>query len=97
MPSDVEYTNGTWPEVERDHASVIGNYLDRDVGRITSLIDELDLAENTIIFFASDNGAHNEVGRSGHSNCCLIRCTCALYLLCFILMQTEPFLLCVRF
>ncbi len=31
--------------------------LDRDVGRILELIEELGLAENTIVFFTSDNGA----------------------------------------
>ncbi len=30
--------------------------MDRDVGRILSLLDELGLAENTIVMFSSDNG-----------------------------------------
>ena len=30
--------------------------LDRDVGRILDLLDELQLAENTLVIFASDNG-----------------------------------------
>jgi arylsulfatase len=30
--------------------------MDRDVGRLLDLLDELELAEDTIVFFASDNG-----------------------------------------
>ncbi|MDR2983081.1 MAG: arylsulfatase [Puniceicoccales bacterium] len=36
--------------------------LDKDVGKITSLIDELGLAKDTIIVFTSDNGPHQEGG-----------------------------------
>lgn len=66
MPSDGQFDNSSWPDVERDHASVIANYLDRDVGRITSLIDSEGLGENTLIIFAADNGAHNEGGHDVH-------------------------------
>lgn len=31
--------------------------MDRDVGRVLALLDELKLADNTIVFFTSDNGA----------------------------------------
>ena len=30
--------------------------LDRDVGRILDLLDELKLSENTLVVFTSDNG-----------------------------------------
>lgn len=52
MPSDGKYANEPWPDVERDHASVIGNYQDRDVGRMLALLDQLGMASNTIVFFA---------------------------------------------
>ena len=32
-------------------------HMDRSVGRLLDLLDELDLADNTIVFFTSDNGA----------------------------------------
>jgi arylsulfatase A-like enzyme len=53
VPNDLQYDNTSWPTVERDHASVIGNFLDRDVGRIVDAIDALGLTENTMIIFAS--------------------------------------------
>ena len=31
--------------------------MDRDVGRLLALLDELGLAENTVVFFTSDNGS----------------------------------------
>ena len=36
--------------------------LDRDIGKLLSLLDELGLAENTLIVFTSDNGPHSEGG-----------------------------------
>jgi len=62
VPDDFQFDNTSWPDVERDHASVIANYMDRDVGRIADLIDSLGLSENTLVMFASDNGAHSEGG-----------------------------------
>ncbi len=36
--------------------------LDRDIGRIVALVEELGLDENTLIMFSSDNGPHLEGG-----------------------------------
>ncbi|MDF1825009.1 MAG: arylsulfatase [Verrucomicrobiales bacterium] len=43
---------------ETPHAAFAGmvSRLDRDVGRIVDLVDELGMAENTLIIFSSDNG-----------------------------------------
>lgn len=43
---------------KRPHATFAGmvSRLDRDVGRIADLIDELGLAEDTLVIFTSDNG-----------------------------------------
>ena len=35
--------------------------MDKDIGRIFSLLDSLGLDENTIVFFASDNGGVKEI------------------------------------
>ena len=37
-------------------------HLDQSVGRILDLLDELELAEKTIVFFTSDNGAQSGYG-----------------------------------
>ena len=43
---------------EKPHATFAGmvSRLDRDVGKIADLVDELGLAKNTLILFTSDNG-----------------------------------------
>jgi len=43
------------------HAAMISR-MDRDVGRIIDLVDELGLGRDTLIMFSSDNGAHIEGG-----------------------------------
>ncbi len=43
------------------YASMV-SLMDDDIGRIVSRLDSLNLLENTIIFFASDNGPHAEGG-----------------------------------
>lgn len=36
--------------------------LDRDFGKVMSLLEDLDLAENTLVIVTSDNGSHREGG-----------------------------------
>lgn len=50
-----------WPECERIHAVRI-YHLDQLVDQIVKTIDDLGLAENTLILFSSDNGGHSEGG-----------------------------------
>ena len=65
VPSDGRYSSGNdWPDVERDHAASITEYLDRDVGRILDKLDELHLTNNTVVIFTSDNGPHSEGGHN---------------------------------
>ncbi len=42
--------------------------LDAAIGRILKTLDETGLADNTLVFFSSDNGATFEVGNQGASN-----------------------------
>ena len=42
--------------------AVMVEMLDRHVGEIFAVLDELGLSENTIVLFASDNGPHSEGG-----------------------------------
>jgi uncharacterized sulfatase len=66
VPTDVPYvtTGAGWPDVERDHAAVI-TYLDHCMGELLTKVKSMGIDEQTLIFFASDNGAHLE---GGHSN-----------------------------
>ena len=43
------------PEPRAGYAAMVTR-MDRDVGRLLDLLDELELSENTIVFFTSDNG-----------------------------------------
>ncbi len=62
MPTDGQYAKeSSWPEVERDHAAVI-TYLDAYVGELMALLDTTHQSNNTLVIFASDNGAHLEGG-----------------------------------
>jgi len=61
VPMDAKYTKSSWPDVERDHASVI-TYLDAKVGDLMAHLSALGVDSNTLVIFASDNGAHIEGG-----------------------------------
>jgi len=46
------------------YASMISN-MDMNIGRVLSLVDELGIAENTLLLFTSDNGPENGAGFAG--------------------------------
>lgn len=55
------YNNKRWIASKKKYAAMV-TLLDRDVGRILDLLKDLNIAENTLVFFASDNGPHMEGG-----------------------------------
>lgn len=59
VPDFGPYATMDWPEPDKGHAAMITR-LDSYVGRLRARLDELGLAEKTLIFFTSDNGPHNE-------------------------------------
>lgn len=61
IPDYGQYANTDWPEPQKGHAAMI-SHMDADVGRLMALLKELNLDENTIVFFTSDNGPHREGG-----------------------------------
>lgn len=61
IPELGEYANRKWPAPQKGLAAMIGR-LDRDVGRIFERLKKHGIDENTIVFFTSDNGPHNEGG-----------------------------------
>ena len=64
VPNNEPFNGTTWPIVEQDHAAMISSYLDRDFGRLMALLKQLGIDNDTLVWFASDNGAHNEGGHS---------------------------------
>ncbi len=58
------YANESWPDVEKDHASVITNYLDKDVGVVVGELASLGLTSDSLVMFVSDNGPHDEGGHN---------------------------------
>lgn len=65
VPSTDPYTDMEWSPKAKKYAAMI-HRLDTDVGRILSLIEELGLADNTLVIFTSDNGGHE--GMPAHLN-----------------------------
>jgi uncharacterized sulfatase len=61
VPDYGEYAREPWPVPDRGQAAMISR-LDRDVGRLVRKLDELGLADDTLVLFSSDNGPHQEGG-----------------------------------
>lgn len=67
VPSTQPFSEKDWDEQSKKYAAMI-HLLDNDVGRIMNLIDELNLAENTLLIFTSDNGGHKVIWKEFDSN-----------------------------
>ena len=60
MPHGI-YKEKDWPEPEKGFAAMV-TLMDHDTGLILDLLKELEIAENTLVVFTSDNGPHQEGG-----------------------------------
>ncbi len=58
LPEIGQYASRDWTHLEKLYAACVSR-LDSDIGRIISVLKELGIEENTIIFFTSDNGDEN--------------------------------------
>jgi arylsulfatase A-like enzyme len=67
IPELGEYANLEGPPSRKAHAAMVSR-LDRDVGRLLDLLEELHLQDNTLVFFTSDNGPHREGGNDPELN-----------------------------
>jgi arylsulfatase A-like enzyme len=56
IPSTRPYTDMPWSKDAKVHAAMITR-MDRDIGVIMALLKRLNIDDNTIVFFCSDNGA----------------------------------------
>lgn len=54
-PAWALYKDKPWPEDARRYAAMT-TMIDRQVGEILALLQELDIAKNTLVFFSGDNG-----------------------------------------
>ena len=61
VPSDAPYADESWPAAEKNKAAMITR-LDTDIGRLLDKLKELNMEENTAVFFTSDSGPHKEGG-----------------------------------
>lgn len=59
VPSLGEYENKDWPAQDKGHAAMVST-MDQYVGQLLSTLQEIGIAENTLVIFTSDNGPHNE-------------------------------------
>ena len=57
-PAWKQFANKPWPLEARRYAAMV-NMVDRQVGEVIDLLKELDLDENTIVFFCGDNGGQD--------------------------------------
>lgn len=61
VPDWGEFASREWPNPEKGFAAMIRN-IDTDVGRVLEKLNSLDLEDNTLVLFTSDNGPHQEGG-----------------------------------
>lgn len=67
VPDDKPYSDESWPQPEKNYAAMITR-MDRDIGEIFSLLDSMEIDENTVVFFASDNGGTKRMSPFFNSN-----------------------------
>jgi uncharacterized sulfatase len=61
VPGYGEYINENWPEEQKGQAAMISR-MDFSIGSLINLLKKLDIDENTLVVFSSDNGPHREGG-----------------------------------
>lgn len=67
VPDLGQYADKDWPAAQKGHAAMISR-MDKGIGRIRKKLKELNIDNNTLIFFTSDNGPHAEGGNDPHFN-----------------------------
>ncbi|MEX1233067.1 MAG: arylsulfatase [Planctomycetaceae bacterium] len=61
VPDDAPYSDKPWPQPQKNHAAMITR-MDRSVGEILALLKKLEIDDDTLVIFSSDNGPHKEGG-----------------------------------
>jgi len=73
VPGDLVGTDGDWREEFPDYLDCV-NSLDQNLGRIRDELNQLGIADNTLVIYTSDHGSHfrtrnSEYKRSCHDGC----------------------------
>ena len=58
-----QYADKPWTNAHKSYAALVSD-MDEGIGRLLERLDELKIGSNTVTFFTSDNGPHNEGGVS---------------------------------
>ena len=66
-PSWALYKDKPWPREAKIYAAMV-NLVDREIGDILTLLKELELDDNTIVFVSGDNGGAPRFGDEAHPN-----------------------------
>lgn len=61
VPDYGDYADKDWPNQQKGFAAMVSR-MDKDVGRLMALLKELNIDEDTLVIFTSDNGPHKEGG-----------------------------------
>ncbi|MGI9519481.1 MAG: sulfatase [Pirellulaceae bacterium] len=64
-PEDLEALSGIERERRRKYAGLIKS-MDDNVGKVLSCLDELGLADNTLVIFSNDNGGQTQTGANNY-------------------------------
>ncbi len=67
VPDLGPYTDKDWPEPQKAHAAMIAR-MDADLGQLFQKLEDLGIADETFVFFSSDNGPHREGGNDPDFN-----------------------------
>jgi arylsulfatase A-like enzyme len=63
VPDDAPFSDRPWPQTEKNFAAMLRR-LDNDVGKLLDRLKATGQDGNTIVFFTSDNGPHQEGGHN---------------------------------
>ncbi|MDQ8181435.1 arylsulfatase [Pelagicoccus sp. SDUM812005] len=61
IPDYGDYIDKEWTEAHKAYAAMVGR-IDSDVGKIMQRLEALEIDQNTLVIFTSDNGPHQERG-----------------------------------
>jgi arylsulfatase A-like enzyme len=74
VPGDLVDTEGDWRENYPDYLGCC-NSLDYNLGRLRAKLEELGIADDTVIVYTADHGSHFKTRNGEYKRCCHAGCT----------------------